>query len=154
MSFILDRPLYSYRQSESVSKFSAGELISVMDAGCSLCARGASWIARNDKAEAFTIIPMQSKIGGELLEHYGMTPTDPTSWLYLENGQAYASFDAFMRVGQQLGGIWRGLAILRVLPKFIQNSLYRFVAQNRYRLFGSTDMCALPDLEVQKRLLK
>jgi predicted DCC family thiol-disulfide oxidoreductase YuxK len=88
------------------------------------------------------------------MEHYGMDPADPTSWLYLDNGQAYASIDAFIRVGQRLGGTWRGLAVLRVMPKALQNFLYRMVAQNRYRLFGTKDMCALPDVEVQKRLLR
>jgi hypothetical protein len=36
-----------------------------------------------------------------------MDPTDPTSWLYLENGHAFASRDALMRAGKWLGGIWR-----------------------------------------------
>jgi predicted DCC family thiol-disulfide oxidoreductase YuxK len=36
----------------------------------------------------------------------------------------------------------------------VQDILYRAVARNRYRLFGSADLCTLPDPEVQKRLLK
>jgi len=97
---------------------------------------------------------MQSEVGDALLAHYGMDPADPTSWLYLENGRAYSSLDAFIRVGQRLGGVWKGLVVLRVLPKWLQDILYRNVAQNRYRLFGEADMCSLPDAEVQKRLLK
>jgi len=34
-----------------------------------------------------------------------MDPTDPTSWLYLENGHAFASRDALTRAGKWLGGI-------------------------------------------------
>lgn len=154
MNFALDRDPFSYLRDDSVPSFSATEVICVMDARCSLCARGATWIARNDKAQEFTIIPMQSEVGSALLEHYGMSLSDPTSWLYLENGRAYASIDAFIRVGQRLGGVRRGLIVLRVMPKPLQDFLYRGVAQNRYKIFGSTDMCALPDFEVQKRLLQ
>ncbi|MGI9393625.1 MAG: thiol-disulfide oxidoreductase DCC family protein [Boseongicola sp.] len=137
----------------SVGEFSAGNVLTVMDARCSLCARGATWIARNDKAQEFTIIPVQSSVGSALMRHYGLDPSDPSSWLYLEDGLAYSSLDALTRVGRRLGGVWRGLGILRILPTTLQDFMYRAVARNRYRIFGSTDLCTLPDAEVQKRLL-
>lgn len=138
----------------AVPKFNAGSVFTVMDAQCSLCARGASWISRNDTLQDFTIIPLQSEIGIALMRHYGMDPSDPTSWLYLENGKAHTSLDAFIRVGSRLGGVWRALLIFRVLPVFVQDTIYSCVARNRYRLFGTSDLCSLPDPEVQKRILK
>jgi predicted DCC family thiol-disulfide oxidoreductase YuxK len=124
-----------------------------MDARCSLCARGATWIAHADRAGAFTIIPLQSDLGGALMRHYGMDPSDPTSWLFLEEGRAFSSLDALIRVGLRLGRIWKALILLRIIPKPLRDILYRAVARNRYRLFGTGDLCALPDPEVQKRLL-
>ena len=38
-----------------------------------------------------------------------MDPTDPTSWLYLENGHAFASRDALTRAGKWLGQQGAGL---------------------------------------------
>ncbi len=145
---------YSYLRDSSVPDFPQRDLICVMDAYCAVCARGARWIARHDKAQAFSIVPLQSKLGSALLTHYGMAPSDPTSWLYLEHGQAFTSLDAFIRVGSQLGGVWRGLALLRIIPVTLQDHLYRTVATNRYRIGGHTDLCAMPDPEVQKRLLQ
>ena len=124
----------------------------VMDAHCAICARGAAWIARNDRDAAFTIVPMQSDLGQRLLRHHGLDPLDPLSWLYLEGGQAFTALDATIRVGQRLGGRWRGLALLWLLPKALRDRLYRLVAGNRYRLFGRADLCAMPDPAVQKRL--
>lgn len=149
-----NRAPFSYGQDRSVPAFHAGNLFTVMDAKCALCARGARWIARNDRAHAFTIIPAQSPVGQALMVHYGLDPADPVSWLFIEEGRAYSSLDALVRVGWRLGGIWRGLSILRVLPTLVQDWLYRAVARNRYRLFGTSDLCALPDAEVQKRLLR
>lgn len=151
---IQHRDAFSYLNDPSIPRFEVGKVFTVMDAKCSLCARGAAWIARNDLAQEFTIIPLQSAVGSALMTHYGLDPNDPTSWLYLEDGRAYSSLDAFIRVGLRLGRVWKGLAALRILPIWVQNVLYRAVARNRYRLFGRADLCTLPDAEVQKRLLR
>lgn len=148
------REPYSYFQNTTVPEFSAGDIFTIMDARCALCARGATWIARHDTANEFRIIPLQSEVGQALMLHYGLDPDDPTSWLFLENGRAFSSLDAFIRVGVRLGGVWKGLRVLRVLPRPIQDVLYRFVARNRYRYFGSADLCTLPDPDVQQRLLR
>lgn len=149
----LNRVPYTYLKDSSVPEFSAGDVFTVMDARCSLCARGATWIANNDKAQEFMIIPLQSNVGTALMLHYGLDPGDPSSWLYIEDGRAYSSLDALIRVGSRLGGVWKGLIILRILPPRLQDALYRAVARNRYRMFGQTDLCTLPDAEVQKRLI-
>ncbi|MFU1477997.1 thiol-disulfide oxidoreductase DCC family protein [Roseovarius sp. C7] len=127
--------------------------LTVMDAQCALCARGARWIARHDRREEFRILPIQTPLGEALLRHYGMDPQDPASWLYIENGRAYSSLDAIIRVGQRFGGLWRGLAVLRLLPRPVQDWLYARIARNRYRVMGRTDMCALPDPALRKRLI-
>jgi predicted DCC family thiol-disulfide oxidoreductase YuxK len=153
MGIFRDREPFSYLRDAAVPEIRAGGVMTVMDAHCSLCARGAAWIARNDTAAEFTIIPLQSPVGTALMRHYGLDPADPVSWLYLEDGRAYSSLDAFIRVGWRLGRTWKGLIVLRVLPRRLQDVLYRAIARNRYRLFGSADLCSLPDPEVQKRLM-
>jgi len=128
--------------------------LTVMDAHCAICARGARWIAKNDRRGEFRIVPMQSELGRSLLIRHGLDPDDPSSWLYLDKGVPHASLDAVIRVGQRLGGLWRGLALLRALPRPARDLLYYSVAQNRYRLFGRGDLCAMPDAGVQTRLLQ
>lgn len=145
---------YSYLHDPAVPAFQAGDVFTVMDARCAICARGAAWIARNDKSHEFTIIPMQSEVGAALFSHFGLDPADPTSWLYVEDGRAHTSLDALIRVGSRLGGFWKSLSMLRVLPMSMQDALYISVARNRYKLFGTADLCALPNPEVQKRLLR
>ena len=90
----LDSPPYSYRQDDAVPDFTDSGPICVMDARCSLCARGAKWIAHNDRSKEFRIVPMQSDLGTALMIHYGMDPKDPTSWLYLADGHGFTSLDA------------------------------------------------------------
>ena len=96
---------------------------------------------------------MQSELGRALLQHYGMSPDDPLSWLYVQHGQAYTSLDAIVRVGQKLGGIWRVLNVFRVLPRSWQDRLYGVVARNRYRFFGRKSFCDMPAPEIQDRII-
>ncbi|MDJ0612679.1 MAG: DCC1-like thiol-disulfide oxidoreductase family protein [Rhizobiaceae bacterium] len=147
------RAPYSYKSDPNVPVFDDSGPVTVMDAHCALCARGAKWIAKNDTAKEFKIIPLQSDLGNALMQHYEMDPNDPTSWLYITDGVAYTSLDALIKVGARLGGVWNLLSILRILPSFIQDYLYRKVAMNRYRLFGKADLCSLPDPDVRERLL-
>lgn len=150
----LNFPVYSYRNDPTVPAFNDAGARTVMDAQCALCARGARWISHNDTANEFRIIPVQSDLGAALLRHYGMDPDDPVSWLYLIDGEAYTSLDAVIRVGQRLGGIMRALVVFRVLPRVVQDVIYGFVARNRFAFGGRTDLCGLPDKEIQSRLMR
>ncbi len=145
---------YSFRDDPSVPQFDAPDHFTVMDANCGLCARGAAWIARNDGDEKFRIVPVQSALGAALLRHYGMDPEDPLSWLYIENGYAHTSLDAIVRVGKELGGIWKILAVFNVLPRGGQDYLYGVIARNRYRLLGRRSFCDMPDPRIQSRVLR
>jgi predicted DCC family thiol-disulfide oxidoreductase YuxK len=43
---------------------------------------------------------------------------------------------------------------LRLIPPFIRNALYRWIARNRYRLFGRRDACLLPPPNEAERFLQ
>lgn len=128
--------------------------IAVMDAECALCARGAHWIAKHDRSGEIRILPMQSKAGAALLNHYGMDPKDPLSWLYLDGSGAYSSLQAVVKVAEHMGGVWRAARLLNLLPYGVQDWLYARIARNRYILMGRADLCALPDPALQKRLIR
>ena len=144
---------YSHRADPSVPDFDDAGPRTVMDAECGLCARGATWIARNDAEAAFKIIPLQSDLGRALMIHYGLDPDDPVSWLFLDSGEPHTAMQAVIRVARRLGGAWSALRILHVLPSAWLDAAYRLVARNRYRVFGRADLCTLPDPAVQERLL-
>lgn len=87
------------------------------------------------------------------LKHYGLQPADPESWIYLVDGNAYPSLDAMIRAGRRVGNWACWGAVLGILPRPVQDWLYRRLARNRYRLFGRTDMCAVSDAGLKQRLL-
>ena len=152
MAQLPDRPAYSWRDDPTVPAFDDDRPVAVMDGNCALCSRGARMIARLDRAEAFRICPVQSPLGTALVRHFGQDPDDPQTWLFLDRGRAWSGMDAIIRIGERLGGVGRGASALRVLPGPLRDWLYRRIALNRYR-FGRSDMCALPDEALQRRLI-
>ena len=147
------RPAFSYRRDLAVPRFDDRSPIVIMDGRCALCTRGARLICRLDRRGEFKIVPTQSHLGCAILCHYGLNAANPASWLYLEDGKAYGSMEAIVRVGKRLGGWCRSVQVLRIMPGFLQDWLYRRLALNRYRLFGRADLCAVPDPDLRRRLL-
>lgn len=113
---------------------------------------------REDYCEArqggeFRICPIQSEIGRAVLSHYGLDASNPDSWLYLVDGNAYVSLDGVIRAGVRLRGAAQLLRVLKILPRPIQDWLYRRIARNRLSIFGRGDICAIPDPAFRQRLL-
>jgi predicted DCC family thiol-disulfide oxidoreductase YuxK len=61
--------------------------------------------------------------------------------------------DAALAILWDIGGPWRGVSWLRLLPRALRDAVYDFVAKRRYRWFGKLEACALPAPEQSDRFL-
>jgi predicted DCC family thiol-disulfide oxidoreductase YuxK len=145
---------YSYRGDPAVPAFDDSGPIAIMDASCAICSWGARMIHRLDRHGTTRICPVQTPLGAALLRHYGLDALDPESWLFLDTGIAHKDFEAVLHAGRRFGGLALLTQALRILPKPLRTWLYLRLARNRYRLFGRADLCALPDADFQRRLLR
>jgi predicted DCC family thiol-disulfide oxidoreductase YuxK len=126
----------------------------VFDGVCLLCSRWVDFILRHDRARRFQLAAMQGTHGRRLLSEHGLSPYDPLSFLLVQDGRGYTDTDAIIRVLQGLGRPWKVVAgLLRVVPGFLRDPAYRWVARHRYRLFGRREMCRLPDAAHASRFL-
>jgi len=92
-----DRQAYSYLNDPDVPGFDDSRPVVFMDGQCALCTFGARAIASLDRKKEFKICPIQSSVGRAVLQHYGLGPSDPDSWLYLHGGKAETSLDAIIK---------------------------------------------------------
>ena len=53
-----------------------------------------------------------------------------------------------------LGGIWRVVSWLRIIPGFFRDTIYNFIAANRYKWFGKYEECIVPSPEFSERFLE
>jgi predicted DCC family thiol-disulfide oxidoreductase YuxK len=149
----INREAYSYRAETAVPHFDGSGPVVFMDGECALCSGTARMIARLDRRGEFRICPIQSELGRAILQHYGLDPGNPDSWVYLADGKAYASLDAVIAAGTRLGGMAQLVRIFLILPRPARDWLYRRIARNRYAIFGREQMCAIPDAALRRRLL-
>jgi predicted DCC family thiol-disulfide oxidoreductase YuxK len=129
--------------------------ILVFDGVCVLCSRWVHFVLRRDRAGRYLFAAMQTPGGRRLLVEHGIDPDDPISFLLLEQGYGYMDTDAIVRVLRGFGGGWRMLALLvSIVPRFIRDPAYRWIARHRYRLFGQRETCLVPTPDVADRFLR
>lgn len=120
--------------------------IIVFDGVCVLCSRWVDFILRHDPEGRFRLAAMQGDTGRKLLAEHRLSPSDPASFLLVSEGRGHTDTDAIARVLKAIGGRWAlPSALLRILPGWLIDPVYRWLARHRYRLFGQRSTCRLPD---------
>lgn len=127
--------------------------IIVFDAMCVLCTANARLVLRHDRQKKFRLASMQNETGAALYRRFGMDPADPDSLIIVDGGKLLRDSDAVMAIYHELGWPWRLLSLFRIIPQPVRDPVYRWVARNRYRLFGQRDSCWLPTPEQADRIL-
>jgi predicted DCC family thiol-disulfide oxidoreductase YuxK len=137
-------PAYSWRRDPAVPPFPDDKPIAIFDAVCVLCSRSMRTIARFDNGR-HRFIAAQSPTGRALFRHFGLDPDDFETVLLLEGGKAYAKMTAVTGIARGMGGAFRAMNGLRLLPVGAQNWVYDRIAKSRYRIFGRSATCLVPD---------
>ena len=127
--------------------------IVLFDAECVLCSANAQFILTHDKRHAMRLASMQGEVGAELFRKHGMDPADPQSILLIDGDTVYRDSDAVLGIYARLGWPWRLVSFARIVPRALRDPAYRWLARNRYRLFGKRETCWMPRPEDADRLL-
>ena len=122
----------------------------MFDGVCNLCNGAVTFIIDRDPDAYFTFAPLQSEMAHDLL---GEAAERLESIVLVENGKHYTESTAALRIARRLRGPWPLLYGFVVVPKALRDSVYRFIAANRYRWFGKRESCRLPTPELKKRFL-
>jgi predicted DCC family thiol-disulfide oxidoreductase YuxK len=127
--------------------------IILFDAECVLCSANAQFVLKYDKAGNFRLASMQGEVGSALYRKHGMDPRDPVSILLIDGNRVRQDSDAVLAIYEGLGLPWRIVGVLRLMPGFLRDPVYRWVGRNRYRLFGKRANCWVPPPHLSDRLL-
>ncbi len=76
-----------------------------------------------------------------------------TSIVLLDNNTIYRGPDAFFQICKHLGGLWRCLLILKIVPPSIRQFIYNFIAKRRRKIFGVKEICYIPTEETKSYFL-
>lgn len=127
--------------------------IILFDGVCNLCNGFVQFVIRHDRGQRFRFASLQSDTARELLQNQPSAAQDLDSVVLIEDGRYYRQSTAALRILRRLGGGWPLLYGLIVVPAFVRDRVYAWIAGNRYRWFGQREACMLPTPELKSRFL-
>ena len=127
--------------------------IVLLDGVCTLCSCTLRFIARNDVNHLYKFAWVQSEVGREILRWCDLPDDRFDTMVAVEAGKAYRKSTAFLRVTRNLRFPWMLLSLGFLVPLSLRDALYDWLAMRRYRLFGRTKQCSLPDARLRDRFL-
>lgn len=127
--------------------------IILFDGVCNLCNSAVQKIIENDEKNIFMFASLQSEFGQKFLEKNHLDKEEFKSMILVDADKFYTKSDAALRIGKELKGIYRLSELLLVFPKFIRNSIYDLISDNRYKWFGKRESCWLPTPELREKFL-
>ncbi len=127
--------------------------IYLFDGNCVLCSRAVAYVLTYEKIADMQFVAITSEFGRKLALENTIDPDNPSSFVYIENGQVFQKSDAALQIIRRTGGPARILLIGNIVPRAIRDFIYDRIAKNRYRIFGQTETCLVPDPETRKRFV-
>lgn len=122
------------------------------DGECNLCNRTVQFIIRKDSKLKFA--SLQSANNQVLLRQYGYSPGKFDSLIYIRSGKFYIKSTAVLKILYGLGSGWRLLYFSIIIPRFMRDLVYDYIAKRRYKYFGKRTICMIPTLELQDRFIE
>ncbi|MEZ4262814.1 MAG: thiol-disulfide oxidoreductase DCC family protein [Polyangiaceae bacterium] len=135
----------------------------LFDGVCNLCNGSVNFMIDRDPGARLRFAALQSKGARAALEGalgkdaadraLPSEGDDPGSVLLFQEGKLYDRSSAALRIARHLTWPWRVLFVLLVVPRPLRDLVYRFIAENRYRWFGKSEVCRVPTPELRARFL-
>jgi predicted DCC family thiol-disulfide oxidoreductase YuxK len=87
------------------------------------------------------------------LTQYHLPQDHLDSFILIEDEKTYQRSAAALRLYNKLPWYWKWSQLFWIVPKFLRDGVYDWIARNRYRWFGKKDECMIPAADVKERFL-
>lgn len=122
----------------------------LFDGLCNLCSSSVQFVIKHDPQRQFRFASLQSKFGRKVTEHFDLHTDELNSFILLERKKIYTKSTGALRVTKKLNGLWPLLYSFIIIPSFIRNAVYSYIARHRYKWFGKKEACWLPTPELRR----
>jgi predicted DCC family thiol-disulfide oxidoreductase YuxK len=129
--------------------------IILFDGLCNLCDASVQFIIKRDSKDVFRFVSLQSDLGQKIIHHLKIdTERVDSILLYNSDKNTYLfKSEAVFQIANYLGGFLYCLLIFKLIPTAIANTIYDFIANNRYRWFGKKEKCLILTQELESKFL-
>ena len=120
---------------------------------CNLCVFSINFIIRRDKNDVFRFASNQSEVGQIIIKKYKIDTIKNDSIILIHNNKIKYRSSAVLTALFYLNTIWKFLIISYIIPVFLRDFLYKFIARRRYALFGKKNICMIPNKQSKVKFL-
>ena len=135
------KPDSSYNSNQSKLKVDPfipdGKILVQFDGLCILCSRTVHFILKRDRKRKFIFQSLQNFSEAQSFD----------TVVVIDQQQTFQYFDAVLKIGYELGGIYQLIAVFRIIPRSWRHLLYLWIAKNRFKWFGKRKSCYIPAKE-------
>jgi predicted DCC family thiol-disulfide oxidoreductase YuxK len=129
--------------------------IILFDGVCNLCDSSVQYVIKHDKKDIFRFVALQSDLGQMILKHIGINPIHTDSIVLYEPGISYYyKSTAALQIAKGLSGVFTLARVFTLLPTGISDTIYDYIAKNRYKWYGKKEACMIPILELKAKFLE
>ena len=134
-----------------MGKSENSKTIILFDGICNLCVYSVQFIINRDSEDVFRFASIQSQIGQKFIKNYSIDIKKNDSIILINDIKVKYRSTAFLSIVTQFKGLWKITFIFYLIPTFILDILYNFIAKRRYNLFGKKNQCIVPNSNIKKK---
>lgn len=123
------------------------------DGVCNFCNSSVQFIIKRDSSDVFRFASLQSNAAKKLLSVELINQDNLQSLVMLDSQKIKTKSTAALNIIRNLNGLWPLLYVFILVPTFIRDACYDFIARNRYKWFGKKDQCMIPSSEQKEKFL-
>ena len=128
--------------------------IILFDGVCNLCNTSVLKVIKYDRNNVFIFAALQSVKGKEIIDYLAIDISKIDSIILFEPNVSYeVKSTAALKIMQEFKGIWSLTKVLMILPENFRNTVYDYIAKNRYKWFGKKETCMIPTPELKAKFL-
>jgi predicted DCC family thiol-disulfide oxidoreductase YuxK len=116
------------------------------DGECAMCNRWVQFIDAEASLPNFTFARLGGKTARDVLPRHQLAAGFNDSVVFIEQFEGgergFAKSDAILRILAALGGFWRVVSWLRIIPIPVRDKMYNYIARHRLRWFRKQNACS------------
>lgn len=124
----------------------------LFDGVCNYCNSMVNFAIKWNKQKNLRFAPLQSEIGMSLRAKFGISK-EVDSVIFIDKNKAYTHSSAALSICKYLSFPVNFLYIFIVIPSFVRQPIYKWIARNRYKWFGKKDSCMIPTSDTKALFL-
>jgi predicted DCC family thiol-disulfide oxidoreductase YuxK len=126
--------------------------ILLFDGECGFCNKTILFYLKREKSKKMHFAPLQSEVGIALRNYFEISH-NTDSIILIKDHSAFIKSCAALRLTMYMKGLWPLMMGFVIIPPFLRNRAYEFIARRRMKWFGRVENCALLPKEDRQRFL-